>query len=72
LRLLGIVELQEGVVGLHEAEPALLHLTCEPVVAIEVDLAGEGEHGLEADMHESAIGVEEVEVQDALGPAAEG
>ena len=62
----GVVELQEGVVGLDEAEAALLHLPGEPFVAIDVDLAGEGKHGLQADVHEAEVGVEEVKVEDAL------
>lgn len=68
----GIVELGEGVVALNEAELAAVHLPGEPVVAVDVDLDGEGKPGLDADVHQSELGIEEVVVEDALRPRGEG
>jgi hypothetical protein len=71
LRPGGVVELGEGVVVLHEAEAGVVELSGQPVVAVDADLGGEGEPGLQADVAEPELGVEEVEVQDPLGPAGE-
>src|SRR5262249_13073677 len=48
-----------------------VELAGQPVVAVDVDLGGEGEPGLHADVAEAELGVEEVEVQHALGPKGE-
>src|SRR5262245_49790505 len=42
---------------------------CQPVVPIDLGLRGEGEPGLHADITETEFGIEEVEVEDAQGPA---
>jgi len=68
----GIVELGEGVVLLDEAELGLEHLLGQPVVAVDVDLDGEGKPSLETDVDQAKFGVEEIEVQDALRSAREG
>ena len=41
----------------------------QPGVAVDVDLDGEREPGRQADVDQAQLGIEEVEVQDALLPA---
>lgn len=67
-----VVELREGVVGLNEAEAALLHLPGEPVVTIDVDLRGEREEALQTDVDQAELGIDEIEVEDTLRALAEG
>jgi hypothetical protein len=43
----------------------------EPIVAVDADLNGEGKAGLLADVDEPELGIEEVVVKDAEGPASE-
>src|SRR5262249_37231072 len=71
LRPSRVLELGEGVVVLHEADAGVVELPGEPVVAVEADLGGEGEPGLDADVPQPELLIEEVEVQDALRPARE-
>src|SRR5262249_53278981 len=66
-----VLELGEGVVALHEADAGGVELPGQPVVAVDVDLGGEGEPGLHADVAEADLRVQEVEVQNALGPKGE-
>src|SRR5262249_47434310 len=68
----GVVQLREGVVVLHEADAVPVELACQPVVAVGVGLEGEGDPGLQAQVDQAELGVEEVEVEDALGPGGEG
>jgi hypothetical protein len=63
--------LGEGVVVLHEAEARVLELPGQPVVAVDVDLRGEGESGLDTDVAETEVRIEEVEIEHALQPAGE-
>jgi hypothetical protein len=72
LGLGGVIELHKGVVRLDEAQAAFEHLPGEPFMAVDVHLTGEGKHGLQADVHQAELGVEEVEVEDALRTLAEG
>ena len=71
--LVGVVELGERVVLLHEAQLLVHHLLGEPLVAVDVDLDGERQPGLEADVDQAELTVEEVVVEDPLlaGPADE-
>ena len=57
---------------LHEVDAGGVQLPGQPVVAVDVDLGGEGEPGLHAHVPEPELRVEEVVVQDALRPAGEG
>ena len=68
--LVGVVELGERVVLLHEAQLLLHHLLGQPFVAIDVDLDGEREPGLQADVDQAELGIEEVVVEDPLLPAS--
>src|SRR5713101_7701215 len=72
LRLGRVIELGEGVVMLHEADARVEELPGQPVVAVDVDLGGEREPSLHADVAEAEFRIQEVEVEDALGPAGEG
>jgi hypothetical protein len=64
-----VVELGQGVAVLHEANASVVELSGQPVVAVEVDLGGEGEPGLAAKVPEPELRIEEVE--DPLGSAGE-
>src|SRR5208337_4800962 len=66
-----LVQLGEGVVVLAKAELALSKLAGQPVVAVDVDLDCEREPGLQAEMNQTAIGIEEIIVQYAMRPARE-
>jgi hypothetical protein len=72
LRPGGVIGLQKSVLALDEAEVTLLHLPGEPFMAVDVDLTGEGKHGLHADVHETEVGIKEVVVQNALRSLSEG
>ncbi len=37
---------------------------------VDVNLGGEGKHGLHADVHQAEVGIEEIEVEDALRPGS--
>lgn len=52
----GILEPEEGIVETTVAEAPLVELAGEPVVAVDVDLDGEGEPGLQADVEQAALG----------------
>ena len=71
LGLLGVVELCEGVVMLHEAEAFFEHLPGQPVVAVDVDLDRVGEPRFQADIHQAEFGVQVIIVQHALRPPLE-
>src|SRR5512135_3112503 len=60
LGLGGVVELCERVVLLHEAEFLLDHLLGQPFEAVDVDLDGERQPGLQADVDQAELGIEEV------------
>ena len=66
LRLGRVVEFKECVVLLHEAQPQTRQLLSEPVEAVHVDLQREGSPGLQANVDESQLRVEEVVIEDAL------
>ena len=66
LGLDGVVELGERVVLLHEAQLLLHHLLGQPFVAVDVDLDGERQPGLQADVDQTELGIEEIVVEDAL------
>jgi len=66
-----VVELGEGIVVLHEAAARVVELPREPVMAVDIDLRGEGEPGLDADVAEAELGIEEVEVENTLRAAGE-
>ena len=80
LGLVGVVELGERVVLLHEAQFLLHHLLGQPFVAVDVDLDGERQPGLQADVDQAELGIEEVVVEhpllsgstDELGPFGAG
>src|SRR5262249_41600881 len=67
-----VVQLRQGVVVLYEADPCLVKLSCQPVMAVDVDLGGEGEPGLHADVTQAELRIEEVKVQHTLLPPGEG
>ncbi len=66
LCLVGIVELDEGIVVLLEAEFLGEHPLGQPFVTVDVDLDGEREERLQTDVHESELGIKEVIVEHAL------
>ena len=68
LRGFGVVQGREGVVLEVEPQPSLEHLLGQPGVAVDVDLDREREPGRQADVDQAQLGIEEVEVQDALLP----
>ena len=70
LCLVGVVELSERVVLLHEAQLLLHHLLGQPFVAIDVDLDGERQPGLQADVDQAELGIEEVVIEDPLLPGS--
>jgi hypothetical protein len=51
---------------LHEAQLLLHHLLGQPFVAIDVDLDSEREPGLQADVDQAELGIEEVVIEDPL------
>ena len=65
---------------LHEAQLLLHHLLGQPFVAVDVDLDGERQPGLQADVDQAELGIEEVVVEhpllsvstDELGPLGAG
>ena len=63
-----VVELGERVVLLHEAQLLLHHLLGQPFVAIDVDLDGERQPGLQANVDQAELGIEEVVIEDPLLP----
>src|SRR5205814_5214570 len=63
-----VVELCERVVLLHEAQLLLDHLLGQPLVAIDVDLDGERQPGLQADVDQAELGIEKVVIEDPLLP----
>jgi hypothetical protein len=71
LGLVRVVELGEGVIVLHEADARVVELPGQPVVAVDVDLRGEGEPGLDTDVAETEVRIKAVEIENALGPAGE-
>jgi hypothetical protein len=64
----GIFEPEEGVLQFPVAEPAVVELAGEPLVAVDVDLDGERAPGLQADMEEAEVRIEEVEVEEEALP----
>ena len=70
LGLGGVVELGEGVVLLHEAQFLLHHLLGQPFVAVDVDLDRERQPGLQADVDQAELRIEEVIVEHALLPGS--
>src|SRR5512135_203610 len=70
LGLGGVVELCERVVLLHEAEFLLHHLMGQPFVAVDVDLDGERQPGLQADVDQAELGIEEVVIEHSLLPGS--
>jgi len=67
LRFDGFIELDEGVVFLHETQFQPSHLLGQPVVAIDVDLERKRSPGLQADMDQTELGIEKIVVENALG-----
>ena len=63
-----VVELGERVVLLYEAQFFLHHLLGEPFVAIDIDLDGERQPGLQTNVDQAELGIEEVVVKDPLLP----
>src|SRR6516165_1371779 len=63
---LGIVQGREGVVLQVKTQPSLEHLLFQPGVTIDVDLDGQREPSRQADVDQPQLGIEKVEVQDAL------
>ena len=55
---------------LHEAQFLLHHLLGQPFVAVDVDLDGERQPGLQADVDQAELGIEEVVVEDPLLPGS--
>ena len=55
---------------LHEAELLLHHLLSQPFVAVDIDLDGERQPGLQANVDQSELGIEEVIVKHALLPGS--
>ncbi len=56
----------ESVVLLDEADAGLLQLPGQPVVTIDVGLEGEREPGLQAEVEEAEVQIEEIKVHDPL------
>src|SRR5436309_10220028 len=71
LGLVGMIELREGVVALFEAKSPVQHLPSEPLVAVDVDLDGGREPGLQANVDQAEFRIEEVVVEHALRSASE-
>ena len=63
-----VVELSERVVLLYEAQFLLHHLLGEPFVAIDIDLDGERQPGLQANVDQAELSIEEVVIKDSLLP----
>ena len=63
-----IVELDKRVVLLHEAQFFLRHLLGKPFVAIDVELDDERQPGLQTNVDQSELGIEEVIIKDPLLP----
>ncbi len=63
-----IVELCKRVVLLHEAQFFLHHLLGQPFVAVDIDLDSERQPGLQADMDQTELRIEEVVIKDSLLP----
>lgn len=71
LGLGNVIELSKRVVGLGEAELAMGHLACQPVVPVDIDLDRVGEPRLQADVDQAEVGVKAVVIEDALGSVGE-
>ena len=56
---------------LHEADTLVVQLSGQPIVAVDIDLRGKGEPGLNANVTQAELRIEEVEVQHALRPPGE-
>ena len=67
---LGVAQLREAVVGLLEEDILLLHLAGQELMAIDINLTGERSPGLQTDMHQAEVGIEEVIIKDALRHSA--
>ena len=63
-----VFEPEEGIVEALVPEAPLIELVGEPVMAVEVDLDGEREPGLQADVEETELAVQEVEVEEEALP----
>ena len=59
----GIVELEEGVSLLQEAYTMSFHLSCQPLVTVDIDLDDEREPGLDPHMHKAKFSVDPIEVE---------
>ena len=60
-------DVNEAVVPLFERDAFFLHAASEPFPAVDADLDGEGDPGLQAHVHEPELTVEEVEVDVETG-----
>jgi hypothetical protein len=66
LRLAGIRQLDEGITLLHETELSPGHLLGDIVVAVDIHLNRERSPGLQADVHQAEVVVQEVVIEDPL------
>jgi hypothetical protein len=65
-QVLGLVEIfhpGKSVIGLAVAQPFLIHLTGQPVMAVEADVDEKGKPSLQTQVHQSKASVLDVEVQ---------
>lgn len=60
-----VVDPREGVIQPVILDGMAVHLLGEPGMAVEIDLDGKGHPALQADMHQSELAIEEVEVEEA-------
>lgn len=65
-------EVHEGVVELLEADVAAFHFPCEPLVAVDGDLKGEGKPTLQAHVDQPKLGMQEVVIQAEAFAAGRG
>src|SRR5271169_3584069 len=66
LGFLRLIELSKSIVVLHETQSTLRQLPGQPLMAIDVDLHGEREPALQAEVDQAKLGIEEIVVQHAL------
>src|SRR5438270_2917427 len=59
----GVAQDQKSVVAALVAEVLAVELSGQPLVAVDIDLKGQGEPGRQADVQQTKLGIEEVEIE---------
>src|SRR5262245_60321248 len=57
-----VIDAQQGVVVAEVADTGAVELTSQPLPSVYPDLDGVGQPGLDADVHEPELGVDQVDV----------